>query len=178
MTSLSYRTPSLDDLASVEEIKQLKARYCYYVDHQDWPRWASLFAPDAQVDLSAFSIARDPVTNERIPVPGFTFEFLEGLSAYEWPLIGRAAVQGFGESRGSLNRRSVHHVFTPEIELSSQSTARAVWPMEDYGWWPEGSKVVYMHGMGYYRETYERLDDQRWYIKTSVVSRSWIEWRR
>jgi NADH:ubiquinone oxidoreductase subunit D len=49
--------------------------------------------------------------------------------------------------------------------------------MEVYAWWPEGSTVRYQHGFGYYHETYERLDDQRWYIKNIDYTRSWIEWR-
>jgi hypothetical protein len=177
VTQFTPGRPTTEHLAAIEEIKQLKAQYCYCVDHKDWERWASLFTPDARVDESAFSIARHPVTNERLPVAGFSFEFLEAMSTcFEWPLVGREALKSFGETI-AVDNLTVHHIFVPEIELTSETTAKAVWPMEDYAWWPEGSPVRYQHGLGYYRETYERLEDERWYIKTIDFSRSWIEWR-
>jgi len=167
---------SADDVAAIEEIKQLKAQYCYCVDQKDWPRWASLFTPDARVDERKFAVATDPITGERMPVAAFSFEFLDQLAAFDWPLVGREAIQSFGETI-AVNNRTVHHIFVPEIELTSSTTAKAIWPMEDYAWWPEGSPVRYQHGMGYYHETYEKLDDQRWYIKAIDFTRSWIDWR-
>ena len=177
MAGLASRKLTAEDLASIEEIKQLKAQYCYCVDHKDWVRFASLFTPDARVDESGFPVGRHPVSNERIPVPGFSFEFLEGLaSGFDWPLVGREALQSFGETLAADNI-TAHHIFVPELELTSDRTAKAIWPMEDYTWWPEGSPVRYMHGFGHYRETYERLEDGRWYISTIDFTRMYIEWR-
>ncbi|SEO57249.1 nuclear transport factor 2 family protein [Trujillonella endophytica] len=176
MTGPTHGKFSADDLAAIEEIKQLKAAYAYCVDNKDWKRWASLFTTDARVDESESGVARDPFTGERVPVPGFSLEYLDQLFAFDWPLVGREAIQSFGETI-AVNNRTVHHLFVPEIERTSSTSAKAIWPMEDYAWWPEGSPVRFMHGMGYYHETYERLDDQRWYIKTIDFARSWIEWR-
>lgn len=176
MTQFTHGKPTLEQMAAIEEIKQLKAQYCYCVDHKDWARWASLFTPDARVDESASGIATHPVTGERLPVANFSHEFLDSMfSGFEWPLVGRQAIQSFGETIAG-NNLTVHHVFIPEIELTSDTTAKAIWPMEDYAWWTEGSPVRYMHGLGYYRETYERLEDERWYIKTIDFTRSWIDW--
>ena len=33
-------------LMDVESIKQLKARYCRYLDTKDWARWRDLFTDD------------------------------------------------------------------------------------------------------------------------------------
>ena len=33
-------------LTDVESIKQLKARYCRYLDTKDWDRWRDLFTDD------------------------------------------------------------------------------------------------------------------------------------
>ncbi|MFF2059917.1 nuclear transport factor 2 family protein [Rhodococcus qingshengii] len=176
MTIFPGGQPTVEVLAAIEEIKQLKAQYAYCVDHKDWPRWASLFTPDARVDESQFAVATDVTTGERVPVEHFSFEFLDRMSAFEWPLVGRDALQSFGATLAADNR-TIHHIFTGDIELTSDTTAKAIWPMEDYAWWPEGSPVRYMHGMGYYHETYERLDDQKWYFKTIDFARSWIEWR-
>jgi SnoaL-like domain len=168
--------PSIDAVASILEIKQLKAQYCYSVDHKDWVRWASLFTPDGQLDERGSAIARDPITNERVPVEGFSFEFFEERDVFDWPLIGRDAIRSFGATIAA-NNRTIHHIFEPEIELTSASRAKAIWPMEDYVWYPAESPIRSSHGMGYYHETYERLDAGKWYIKTLNFTRSWIEFR-
>ena len=177
MTAPTHGKFAADDLAAIEEIKQLKAAYAYCVDNKQWQRWASLFTTDARVDESKFAVATDPFTNERVPVPGFSFEFLDRLGAgFDWPLVGREAIQSSGETL-AMDNRTTHDLFTPEIERTSDTTATAIWPMEDYCWWPEGSLVRYQHGFGYYYETYQRLDDQRWYIKTIDFARTWVEYR-
>ncbi len=40
-------------LPEVERLKQLKARYCWYLDTQRWDTWRSLFADDFVSDISA-----------------------------------------------------------------------------------------------------------------------------
>lgn len=165
-------------LAAIEEIKQLKARYCYCVDHKDWDGWVSLFTPDCRVDESAWPLARHPVTNERIPVPGFSFEELEALAeGVDWPLVGRDALRAAGAEMAA-DTLSVHHVSVGQVEVQSETAASAVFPLEDYIWWPEGSPLRYMHGFGYFHETYQRLSDGRWYIATLNLTRTWIEWKR
>src|SRR5687768_10808837 len=154
MTRRSVAAIRPEDLAAVEEIKNLKARYCYCVDHKDWEGWVSLFTIDARVNEGEFTIARNPATGERIPNDKFSFEFLESLTAFvEWPVVGREGLLKFGQTIAG-NNISAHHVFAPEMEVTSATTARAVWPMEDYVWWPEGSPMRYMHGFGHYHESY------------------------
>ena len=36
----------IEDLYEVEAIKQLKARYCRYLDTKDWDTWRTIFADD------------------------------------------------------------------------------------------------------------------------------------
>ncbi|MGM5068695.1 nuclear transport factor 2 family protein [Rhodococcus qingshengii] len=176
MTEPKIRESPLDDVASILEIKQLKAQYCYCVDHKDWARWACLFTTDGLLDERGSAIARDPITNERVPVAGFSFEFFEERDVFDWPLRGREAIQSFGETIAA-NNRTIHHIFEPEIELTSANTAKAKWPMEDYVWYPEGSPIRYSHGMGYYHETYERIESGKWLFKTINFSRSWMDVR-
>jgi hypothetical protein len=57
-----------------------------------------------------------------------------------------------------------------EIEILSEDSARAVWPMEDRVWFAEG----FMHGFGYYHETYRRIEG-RWYIQTLKITRIKVE---
>ncbi len=45
----------MDDTAAlldIEAIKQLKARYCRYLDTKDWQAWRGLFADDFLSDTS------------------------------------------------------------------------------------------------------------------------------
>ena len=39
-------------LLEIEAIKQLKARYCRYLDTKDWQAWRSIFADDFVSDTS------------------------------------------------------------------------------------------------------------------------------
>ena len=53
---------------------------------------------------------------------------------------------------------TVHHGHMAEIEITSATTARGVWAMEDKLRWPVGSPIRSMHGYGHYHETYEKID--------------------
>ena len=62
---------------------------------------------------------------------------------------------------------TVHHGHTPEIELTSETTATGIWAMEDMLRWPNGKE---MHGYGHYHETYEKVHGA-WRIKTLTLTR-------
>jgi hypothetical protein len=176
MTVSTLRNLTEEELASIQEIKQLKAKYCHYLDIKDWSQWASLFTSDARFDESAWPVARHPVTHDRIPVPWYSFEYLEGLtSRFEWPIVGRQAIETYGEALAE--NITVNHVFNPTLELTSEATAKAVWPSNSLVWWPEGSPIRYVHRCGHFRETYERLDDERWYIGTLDYTPTYVEYR-
>jgi hypothetical protein len=135
---------------ALEGIKEAKARYCRGVDTKDWDLFASAFAADATLDLRDFQFSRDPATGGRVASGSVPVEVLEGLSAgVEWPVAGRDEIVSV--CRLAMDPVvSAHHVMSPEIELVSPSSARAVWAMEDYTWYPEGAPVRYMHGFGHY----------------------------
>ena len=52
---------------------------------------------------------------------------------------------------------TVHHGHMPEIEVTSPTTARAIFAMEDLIWMPEGSRPRTLHGWGHCHETYEKI---------------------
>jgi hypothetical protein len=58
-------------------------------------------------------------------------------------------------------------VHAPEIELTSATTARGVWALEDVVRFGPG---VNLRGYGHYQETYEKIDGQ-WRIKSSKLTR-------
>lgn len=132
----------MDDAAAlleIETIKRLKARYCRYLDTKDWQSWRSLFADD----------------------------FLSDTSAAGGKVI-RGADEFVAFTRKSMrNQATVHQVHAPEIELTSPTTARGVWALEDVVRFGPG---VNLRGYGHYTETYEKVDGQ-WLFSSSTLTR-------
>jgi hypothetical protein len=138
-------------LISIEEIKQLKARYFRSIDTKDFDNLRMVFARDATFDSS--EALRDPIL-------GTPPEFEEPLN-----------VSGLEEIVANISEalktgQSVHQGHTPEIELTSDTTTRGIVPFEDM----LVSEALSFRGYGYYHETYERNNGD-WRIKTSVTRR-------
>jgi SnoaL-like domain len=96
----------MDDAASlleIEAIKQLKARYCRYLDTKDWDAWRSLFSDDFLSDTSQAG--------------GKVIRGADEFVAYT--------------RKGLRSQATVHQVHAPEIELTSSATASGVWALED-----------------------------------------------
>jgi len=130
----------------IEAIRQLKARYFRLMDTKDWDGLAQVFADDVMID----------VTGEGGGVTHSVAEYIPFL---------RANIE---------NVITVHHGHMPEIELTSPTTAKGIWALEDQLWWPEGGPLKHMHGFGHYHETYEKLNggqDAGWRIKTMTITR-------
>jgi hypothetical protein len=126
-------------LMEIEAIKQLKARYCRYLDTKDWTAWRGIFTDDF---LSDTSQAGGKVIRGADEFVAFT-----------------------SKSLGS--RATAHQVHAPEIELTSVTTARGVWALEDVVRLAPG---VNLRGYGHYHETYEKTDGQ-WRITSSKLTR-------
>ena len=138
----------VERLMATEEIKQLKARYFRCMDTKDWAGFEQVFAADAVMDMS--NEMRDRTTR------GGITRGAAQIAAMVRTVVGPVV--------------TVHHGHMPEIEITSPTTARGVWAMEDKLRWPEGSPVRTIHGYGHYHETYERTDDG-WRIKTITLTR-------
>ncbi len=135
--------------AAIENIHQLKARYFRCMDTKDWPGFAEVFAPNATIDV-----------NEDL-----------GGSAGDEAGITRGNQQIADAVRGFVDDvLTVHHGHMPEIEITSPTTARGVWAMEDMLRWPDGAPMRELHGYGHYYETYEKVDG-RWRIASLRLSR-------
>ena len=126
-------------LLEIEAIKQLKARYCRLLDTKDWQGWRSLFSDDF---LSDTSQAGGKVIRGADDFVAFT-------------------------RKGLRSQATVHQVHAPEIELTSMTTARGVWALEDVVRFGPG---VNLRGYGHYTETYEKVDG-RWLITSSALTR-------
>jgi SnoaL-like domain len=126
----------------IESLKQLKARYFRLMDTQDWDALAQLFTDDVTIDVS------DDGAGVRVGVA-------EHMTKLRRLLAGAV---------------SCHHGHTPEIEITSSSTARGIWAMEDRIWWPVGRTPQFLHGFGHYHETYVKVDGE-WRIRTLTLTR-------
>ena len=133
----------------LEAIRQVKARYCRFLDTKDYAAWRALFAPDVVVklDLAVSAGGADPQT-----MPA-----LEGIEAFE-PVV----------MSGVADAATMHHCHTPEIELTSESTATGIWAMEDLLIFADGNEL---HGAGHYHETYEKRDGA-WVITSLHLTRT------
>jgi uncharacterized protein (TIGR02246 family) len=123
----------------MEAIKQLKARYFRTMDTKDWDTMRQVFTDDVVMDTT--DSGGDVVTG----ADHFLAFLRQALDAVV----------------------TVHHGHTPEIELTSASSASGIWAMEDMLRWPDGSEL---HGYGHYHETYEKGDGV-WRIKSSTLIR-------
>jgi hypothetical protein len=128
-------------LMEIESIKQLKALYCRYLDTKDWDRWRDLFTDDFVCDTTEAG--------------GAVIFGVDGFMAYTRRTIGKPS------------QTTVHQVHAPEIELTSATTARGIWALNDI---VRLVPALTLHGYGHYHETYEKIDG-RWRIKTSKLTR-------
>ncbi len=126
-------------LEDVEAVKRLKARYFRTIDTKDWDALRQVFKDDVTVDTTASG--------------GNVVTGAAQFVAFLREAIGDVV--------------TVHHGHTPEIEITSPSTATGVWGMEDRLRWPDGREL---RGYGHYHETYEKADGS-WRISTLKLTR-------
>ena len=144
----------LETILAIEEIKKLKARYFRYMDTKSFEKLRTVFAEDAIFDVSQGM--QDPFLD---PAP----------DTGNLPDLG--GVEGLDNIVALVDEvlrpaQSVHHGHMPEIDLTSDSTASGVWPMEDIVL----TDQFELRGYGHYHETYEKIDGS-WRIKTLRLSR-------
>lgn len=132
---------SATTLLAIESIKRLKARYCRHLDTKDWAMWRMLFADDFVSDTAEAG--------------GRVIVGADDFVAFTRNNIGRPA------------QATAHQVHAPEIELTSPTTARGVWALQDVVRFAPGLNLV---GYGHYHETYEYAGGQ-WFIKSSKLTR-------
>jgi uncharacterized protein (TIGR02246 family) len=123
----------------IEAIKQLKARYCRMLDTKDWDGFRRVLADDVVMDST-----------------GSGGSVITGADTYLTYL-----------SANLTERVTVHHCHTPEITLTSPSTATGIWAMEDHVSFTDGRELS---GFGHYHETYQKADGT-WRIKTLKLTR-------
>jgi hypothetical protein len=126
-----YDAPTLGD---IEAIKQVKAKYFYFIDTKQWVPLRALFTADATFDPEGEG--------------AYTFDGVDGFIA--------------GASAGLAHAISVHHGHMPIIEVDGDE-ATAIWAMSDYVemFDANGKPKRGFLGYGHYHERY-RKDDGVW----------------
>src|SRR5271154_5946900 len=96
-------------LWEIEQIKQLKARFFRLMDTKQWEQWADCFTVDVQVDIDVSHENDGGRVAPRKP----------SMSGRDTLLHWRSSSTDIGISR--------HHGHTPEIEITSPTTAMGIW---------------------------------------------------
>lgn len=140
-----------DRLSTLEDIRNVKARYCRFLDTKDWESLANLFTADAILDVREDT----------------------GLA----PIHSRAAL--IEQIRiAVIDAKTAHQVHTPEITLISEHVASAIWAMQDRVVWSPGKSplpgIASITGFGHYHERYVRQDGV-WKIAALRLVRLYVE---
>jgi len=183
MLGMDNRTAAhtLEGLAAIQEIHQLKARYFRLMDTKSWEEWGDVFAEECEMWIED----QPEVTHHRrADILAAVPAVLEGIT-------------------------TVHHGHMGEITLdppapgtSTITLARGIWAMQDYLEFPPASLVpavnafaagsasgtpgipsastvpgpTYMRGYGHYHETYRCDDAGTWRITTLRLHRIRVDW--
>ncbi|WP_285031654.1 nuclear transport factor 2 family protein [Mycolicibacterium sp. lyk4-40-TYG-92] len=141
--------PTLPPTDDIEAIGQLKARYFRFMDTKDWASWRSVFASDVVgiFDNAVSTGGEDAPANQ-------TWHGADSLVSSIRATIGECT--------------TVHHGHTPEVALTSPTTATGIWAMADIVEFPDGSVL---HGAGHYHETYTKIDGD-WRIQSIHLTRT------
>ena len=133
----------MNQIADVESIKILKARYCRTIDTKDWAACEQLFTPDFVGSSAGASGEPGP-----------------------WDLEIKGGPQWVANVRKNIgSNNSVHHAILPEIVLTSSITATGIWAAH-FGVRVAGPAAArFMSGYGHYYDTYAK-SGERWLLKS------------
>ena len=133
----------LQVLVDKDAIRELKARYFRFLDTKQWNDWLEVFEPHFEHEME---FEQQRLNGPREQFVEFVSKALEGIV-------------------------TVHHGHSPEIEITSPTTARAIWPFVDrLKAEPGAPNPVTLTGYGHYHETYVKSDGG-WRIATQRVTR-------
>jgi hypothetical protein len=146
MADLEARIRHLED---IEAIKRLKYKYFRCLDSKLWNEMAECFAEDATTD------------------------YADGKLRFQ----GVAAIMQFlREAMGRDTLLSIHQGHHPEIEMTSETTAKGVWEFYDY--LIDTQANISIRGAAFIYEEYAK-EKGKWKIKSTGYTRIFEEvWDR
>jgi hypothetical protein len=137
---------TLEQLSDLEQIKQLKSKYCRLGDTKQWEEWAQLFTEDYEADMVGTPrfTKNDPTSVKQVGLKNVI-----GL----WSV----ALKGI---------QTRHIAVNPEITFTSPTTAKGIWSLHDILYMPTNR----FEGWGHYHEDYVKIQGS-WKIKKVVTTR-------
>jgi len=134
----------LRKMRDIEAIKRVKYKYFRCLDSKLWDELAECFTEDA------------------------TTNWASG----KWTFHGVDAIVQFLSKTLRHNRISMHQGHHPEIELTSDTTARGIWSLQDYVIDTRGN--TYLRGASFYYDEYVKVNGE-WKIKLAGYDRIFEE---
>jgi len=146
MAKLADLETQIRVLGDIEAIKKLKAKYWRCIDKKLWDELEDCFVEDAVADY------------------GKNLNF-QGR---------KAIIQFLKDNLGSDSVITVHQGHNPEIEITSDTTARGIWALHDYLVF---QPKITINGWGYYEDEYVKQNGE-WKKKSIKETRLREEWTR
>lgn len=163
---------TVEQLADIEAIRQLKARYFRLMDQKRWDELKQVFTTDLEVstpdDLGEAEVADNVLRNHpdvevRTPDNAGGDAMITGNDAF---------VDMVASILGEVV--TVHHGHTSEIAVDGDEGS-GIWLMEDHLWWPPQYGLGHMWGSGWYEDAYRRGEDGEWRIASMCLRRIRIQ---
>ncbi|MCR5976663.1 nuclear transport factor 2 family protein [Gordonia jinghuaiqii] len=148
--------PPAETVLAIDEIKRLFAARLRYMDTKQWHLYAGLHTDDV------VSETWGGLPDDKQPRTDDTANRVVGNTKLADTI--RALLDG------PVSVTTAHHGHSPEIELTSDTTARGIWAMEDNLWWSDGDQEYHLRGFGHYHEEYRKVNG-RWLISYRKLTR-------
>ena len=145
MTDLSELEKRIRVIEDIEAIKKLKAKYFRCVDKKLWEEMETVLTEDAVADY------------------GMGIELLQGR---------KAIMEFLKKNLAPDSMISVHQGHNPEIEITSDTTARGVWVLNDR---LIIQTIATLNGWCYYEDEYVKLNGE-WKKKSTKITNMLEEW--
>ena len=145
MTDLSDLEKRIRIIEDIEAIKKLKAKYFRCVDKKLWDEMEEVWVEDAVADY------------------GMGIELLQGR---------KAILEFLKKNLDRDSMISVHQGHNPEIKITSDTTARGVWVLNDR---LIIQTIATLNGWRYYEDEYVKVNGE-WKKKSTKITNILEEW--
>ncbi len=133
------------DLAEIEAIKRLKYKYFRCVDCKLWDELAECLTEDATTSYSGGK---------------YSFQGRDEI------------IQFLQKGLGRHSMLTMHHGHHPEIEFTSETTAKGIWALQDYV--IDLKRNTTLFGAAFYHDEYAKVNGE-WKIKFTGYDRTFEE---
>ena len=140
----------LQELAEIEALKRVMARYERFGDTQDWAQFRTLFVEDL-----VYSAEAVPRSSPDAPQAAT----IRGLDNF---------ISGMGEMLKGV--KTCHRMYLPEITITGPDTAKSTWGLHDL----VKTRNCIFNGYGHIHQDYRKVGGE-WKITRSHTSRLFVD---